>query len=78
MKLCINCEEEFTVCDFCAHFRFNGKDVGSKHGPAYVDLGCCTEHFMRCDPDDYVCDWFECEYLEKYGEKQGDYTTNRY
>ena len=76
MKLCNNCQEQFNVCDFCKHFNFNGEDRGSKHGPAYVDKGCCVVHFMRCDPGDSVCDWFECEFINRYGERENDNDAN--
>jgi hypothetical protein len=69
MKLCNHCEEAYSVCDFCANFRFNGEDIGSKHGIAYVDKGCCVVHFIKCDPADDICDWYECRLIDKYGEK---------
>ena len=58
--LCPDCDTRWPwVCDFCKHYQFNGEDHGGKHGPVYVDKGCCMLHFLRSDPGD-GCEYFYC------------------
>ena len=68
MILCPKCERRWpTVCDFCKHYQYNGEDVGGKHGPVYVDKGCCGLHFLRSDPED-GCKYFHCKWATKDNE----------
>lgn len=60
----ILCGEDCSpLCDFCKHYQFNGEDRGGKHGPAYVNKGCCGLHFLREDPEG-CCDYFHCGMLK--------------
>ena len=57
LKLCPICDKYSQICDFCKFYQPNGEDRGGKHGPIYVDKGCCSLHFLRADP------WDKCEYF---------------
>lgn len=67
--LCQKCDKKYySVCDFCKYYQFNGEDVGGKHGPIYVDKGCCGFHFLRSDPGD-GCEYFHCVHATNLNEK---------
>jgi hypothetical protein len=63
-KLCLKCDKYSQICDYCKFFLFNGEDTGGKHGPVYVDKGCCGLHFLRSDPWD-GCEYFYCHMADK-------------
>jgi len=59
ITLCPNCDIYSRICDYCKHYQFNGEDRDGKHGPVYVDKGCCSLHFLRSDPH-HGCEYFYC------------------
>ena len=67
--LCPDCEPPWTsICDFCKHYKFNGEDLGGKHGLVYVEKGFCSLHCLPSDPDD-GCEYFYCIMADKKEDK---------
>ena len=67
MKLCPTCEPEYSCCDFCRHYNFNG---GGEDGQIYNWEGFCKLTNEQKDPGDFICDKFHCfRFMEENHDK---------
>jgi len=58
MKFCPDCDPDYSCCDFCKWYSFNGDNTG-----AYTGNGWCNLHWQPMHPGS-VCDNFHCEDLK--------------